>query len=223
MEIIGHRGAAGLVMENTIPSILKAASLGVSYIEIDVWVTSDGHVVVFHDEYLDRLSSSNGFISSYSYEELVQVELNGNFKIPTLQEVVSVLKPYDIPLIVELKTAEALGPTLSILKDLITHSKYVIGSFYHQCIMHLKAENRKVNTAIMFEGVPVDLDIYLRKVNPDYVVTALESHDDYLINTVKSQDRRLVFYTINEEPEFILAKQAAPYGIVTNYPDKFLG
>jgi predicted ABC-type ATPase len=59
---IGHRGAMGHVMENTLPSIQKALDLKVDMIEIDVFVCKSGEVVVFHDEILDSLSSSTGKI-----------------------------------------------------------------------------------------------------------------------------------------------------------------
>lgn len=48
-EIIGHRGAAGLAPENTLPSFARACALGVSGIELDVHLSADGVVVVHHD------------------------------------------------------------------------------------------------------------------------------------------------------------------------------
>ncbi len=52
-ELIGHRGARGLVPENTLPGFAKALSLGVTVLELDVGVSKDGHVVVSHDQRLD--------------------------------------------------------------------------------------------------------------------------------------------------------------------------
>jgi glycerophosphoryl diester phosphodiesterase len=48
-DIQGHRGARGLVPENTIPSFLTAIDAGVTGVELDVRLTADGHVVVWHD------------------------------------------------------------------------------------------------------------------------------------------------------------------------------
>lgn len=50
-DIEGHRGARGLVPENTIPSFIKAIELGANTIELDVVVSKDGKVVVSHDPY----------------------------------------------------------------------------------------------------------------------------------------------------------------------------
>ncbi len=52
-ELIGHRGARGLLPENTLPGFARALSLGVRVLELDVGVSKDGHVVVSHDQRLD--------------------------------------------------------------------------------------------------------------------------------------------------------------------------
>jgi glycerophosphoryl diester phosphodiesterase len=49
VEIIGHRGAAGLAPENTLPSFSRACAVGVAGIELDVHLSADGVVVVHHD------------------------------------------------------------------------------------------------------------------------------------------------------------------------------
>lgn len=49
VEIQGHRGARGLMPENTLPAFAKAISIGVDVIELDTAVTADGIVVVSHD------------------------------------------------------------------------------------------------------------------------------------------------------------------------------
>jgi glycerophosphoryl diester phosphodiesterase len=48
-DIQGHRGARGLVPENTIPSFLTALELGVTTLEMDVVITSDHHVLLSHE------------------------------------------------------------------------------------------------------------------------------------------------------------------------------
>lgn len=52
-DLQGHRGARGLMPENTLPAFAEALSIGVSTLELDVGVTADGHVVVSHDTALN--------------------------------------------------------------------------------------------------------------------------------------------------------------------------
>ena len=62
VEIQGHRGARGLMPENTLPSFAKALSIGVDVVELDTAVTADGVVVVTHDPKLnsDITRNANG-------------------------------------------------------------------------------------------------------------------------------------------------------------------
>ncbi len=54
LDIQGHRGARGLMPENTIPAFLEAVRMGVTTIEMDVVISADGQVVVSHDPYLSH-------------------------------------------------------------------------------------------------------------------------------------------------------------------------
>lgn len=221
IKIIGHRGAAGLEFENTLTSFRKAIDLGIEIIELDVWQTTDGELVVFHDAYLDRLTNATGLISERSYDELQHIPLKNGDRIPTLDEVISLVKPLQVQLIVEVKDPKAIAGTRQKLEGSLPFSRYYIGSFYHTGIMKIKQENPQIRTAIMFECAPVDLPEYLEKVNPDLVVISIDTFDQELVDTVKAQNRKLVFYTVNTDAQMAQAKSAFPYGIVTNFPDRF--
>ena len=100
--VVGHRGAMGHALENTIESVKKAIELNVDGIEIDVFKSKNGEIVVYHDPFLSRLSNSNAFIEQISLDSIKNVELNGGLSIPTLKEVIDVV-PEKIFLNIELK------------------------------------------------------------------------------------------------------------------------
>ena len=60
MEIIGHRGAAGLAPENTLNSLREAVRLGAGWLEFDVRFTKDDVPVVIHDSTLKRTTNGKG-------------------------------------------------------------------------------------------------------------------------------------------------------------------
>ncbi|KAA9324923.1 glycerophosphodiester phosphodiesterase [Adhaeribacter soli] len=221
-EIIGHRGAAGLVFENTLAGFQKAFELRLSLIELDVWKTIDGESVVFHDALLDRLTPAKGLIAEQTVAELQQIKLNNGDPIPTLKEVIALAKDYPVTLIVEVKAENAFAKTLELLEAELPYSRFVLGSFYHQPIIQLKKAKPELRTAIMFEGVPVDFDEYLAKVNPEFVVASKDTANAYLAETVKLQNRKLLFYTVNSEPEYTMLLKYAPFGIISDFPDLFL-
>ena len=99
-QIIAHKGASGLVPENTMASFKKAIEFGVDQIELDVRHTKDEEIIVFHDQRLDRVTRDSlgnpvtGNTHDYTLEELKEFEVGSWFdskykeeRIPTLQEV----------------------------------------------------------------------------------------------------------------------------------------
>ena len=86
MKIIGHRGAAGLALENTLSSIRTALHAGVDVIEIDIRLTKDLHFVLSHDPSLRRVGGNSARISSLTLQEIQQIRLNNGEKPPTLRQ-----------------------------------------------------------------------------------------------------------------------------------------
>jgi glycerophosphoryl diester phosphodiesterase len=84
MWVIAHRGASHDEPENTLPAFERAIELGADFVELDVQVSLDGELVVFHDLGLDRLTPLSGPLRRRPAAELREVG------IPTLAQVVEV-------------------------------------------------------------------------------------------------------------------------------------
>ncbi|MCA1773362.1 MAG: glycerophosphodiester phosphodiesterase [Halomonas sp.] len=69
-QVIAHRGASGHAPESTMAAYELAHEWGVDYLELDVQITSDGELVVFHDDTIERTSDGEGEINDYTLEEL---------------------------------------------------------------------------------------------------------------------------------------------------------
>ena len=100
-----HRGLHNrekTVPENSIEAFRLAARQGYG-IELDVQLTKDGHVVVFHDDTLDRVCGVEGRVDEMTYGELCKLRLCGSeYSVPLLSEVLAVVRGRG-PIIVELK------------------------------------------------------------------------------------------------------------------------
>ena len=59
---IAHRGASSYAPENTFAAFDLAVDMGIEEIELDVQFTSDSHIIVIHDETLDRTTNSTGSV-----------------------------------------------------------------------------------------------------------------------------------------------------------------
>lgn len=69
-QVIAHRGASGHAPESTMAAFEMAHEWGVDYLELDAQLSSDGEVVVFHDDTIERTSDGEGAINDYTLEEL---------------------------------------------------------------------------------------------------------------------------------------------------------
>ncbi len=126
VEVHGHRGARGLRPENTLPGFAHALGLGVDVIELDVGLTSDGTVVLNHDQVLSPMNLTDTGPAQpddpdFPYvgkaiRELTLAQIRTvdaglghrapvpGARIPTLAEACALLAPSDVKLAVELKT-----------------------------------------------------------------------------------------------------------------------
>ncbi len=144
---IAHRGFHGIMdntPENSLPAFRQALELGYG-IEIDIHLTRDGEVVVFHDDLLMRVCGVEGRVEDKTLAELKSLRLNGtDCKIPTLSECLDTIDG-KVPLLIEFKCVGLKCDELCRAADKILsgyHGKYLIQSFYPTVLRWYK-KNRK--------------------------------------------------------------------------------
>jgi glycerophosphoryl diester phosphodiesterase len=93
---IAHRGASSYAPENTPVAYDLALEMGATHIELDVHLSADGHVVVIHDDLVDRTTDGSGPVAAHSLAELRALDAGAWFgpayagqRIPTLDEVLA--------------------------------------------------------------------------------------------------------------------------------------
>jgi glycerophosphoryl diester phosphodiesterase len=87
-QIIAHRGASAYAPENTLAAFRKARELGAVEVELDVRLTRDGEVLLFHDGKLERKTSMSGAVRDHTLAELQRVDIGAWFdrKHPEVEE-----------------------------------------------------------------------------------------------------------------------------------------
>lgn len=113
---IGHRGASGHATENTLASFALAAELGAEMWELDTQLTSDGVVVVSHDDHLQRVFGADRRISQMTLAELRELAP----AVPTFAEVAELGRRLGCGLYVELK---APGSGVLCWRELEAHQQ----------------------------------------------------------------------------------------------------
>ncbi|KAG5464444.1 hypothetical protein LSCM1_00631 [Leishmania martiniquensis] len=105
-----HRGDWRNYVENTLEAVESCIQMGADIVEVDVWRTSDGALILMHDETLDRTTNGTGKVSDRTLAEVRELRLKdglGNmteFTVPTVEEVLLLAKDR---IIVNLDKADA--------------------------------------------------------------------------------------------------------------------
>jgi glycerophosphoryl diester phosphodiesterase len=143
--LVAHRGGSGLAPENTLAAFDLAVRLGADALEIDVRLTRDGAVVVFHDEETTRLTGQAGTIEARPLDEVRALDAGFSFSrdggatfpfrgaglaVPTLAELLA--RHPALRLNVDAKTDDApLARALAeVLAAASAHGRACIGSFH---------------------------------------------------------------------------------------------
>lgn len=112
-RVIGHRGARGHAPENTLAGIEKAAALGCRWVEFDVKLTADNHIVLMHDDELDRTTDGKGPVAETTLEDIRKLDAGRWFsadyageRVPTLDEAMAVLTARGMSANIEIKACK---------------------------------------------------------------------------------------------------------------------
>jgi glycerophosphoryl diester phosphodiesterase len=157
VTIVGHRGAAAYVAENTLASFEKARDLRVDMVEFDVHLSADDRCVVIHDETVDRTTDGHGPVGEKSFAELRELDAGAGQRIPALEEVLEWAHDVGMPLSVELKHPNICtgkpypGLEEKVLDLLRQHEMFdtsFVHSYHHAAARRVKELDPDVTTAI---------------------------------------------------------------------------
>jgi len=218
---IAHRGASGYEFENSMSAFKKAIELGIKYIELDVRLTSDNQLVVFHDERLDRCTNSVGNIRDLAYEELHSNTLLSNGeKIPSLEDVCHLFKSHGVNVLIELKEDNIAFEVYEVVTGLLKSNTFIIGSFFHKQIFEIKNKHPALQTCIMFECYPINLTNYVNELKANFVAFGFETSSSLLVEEIKRANAKALVWTVNDLVDLEKAKKFNVDGIISNFPDR---
>ncbi|NND78955.1 MAG: glycerophosphodiester phosphodiesterase [Maribacter sp.] len=222
--IIGHRGAMGHETENTMASIQMALDLKVDMIEIDVFRIKTGEVAVFHDQYVDRLANGGGNIEEYNFFDLRKLILDGNHRIPILQDVLKLIDN-KVRLNIELKGANTADVVNHIVSYYVKErgwslDNFLISSFRWEELRELRGLNKDIPIAILTEKNPLNAIDIAKELNAEAINPNFNKLDLAVTAKIKEAGFKVYTWTVNEPSDIELVKSYAVDGIITNYPER---
>ena len=231
-KIFAHRGASGYAPENTLEAFALATEQEADGIELDVQLTRDGELVVIHDERIDRTSDHKGFVKDYTLKEIKEFTFNnhmeeyGSAKIPTLREVLELVKPGNMQVNIELKTGIIWYPgieekVLALVEELEMKDRVIYSSFNHYSIQKIRILDEAAETAYLYEDVILDVEEYARRNGVQGIHPAMYhlKMADFL-ESYKASGLNVRVWTVNEEEDMRECMENGLTAIFTNYPDK---
>ena len=163
-NLIAHRGIFDneKVPENSIASFKKAMSKGYT-IELDVRLSKDNKVVVFHDATLKRMCKTDKYLKDLNYKELVKNKLlDTKYIIPTLEEVLTLIDG-KVPVIIEIKYDEKTPLIEECLVKILDNYNgvFAIKSFNPFILLWFKKHRPNYIRGILLSDKKKDIKSYL--------------------------------------------------------------
>ena len=228
----GHRGASGYAPENTLPAFKMAADMGADGVELDIQLTSDGEIVVCHDETIDRTSNGAGWLKDFTFKELRRLDFsNGNaayegVKIPTMEEVFDLLQPTGLVINIELKTGIIFydrieEKILELVKRGGWEDRVIYSSFNHYTVRRIKELDPAAKVGLLYGDGPIDMPGYGHRLGADALHPAFYN----LQYPGFMEDSRrfgldVNVWTVNSEADLIRCREYGVNAVITNYPAK---
>ncbi|WP_317853962.1 glycerophosphodiester phosphodiesterase [Chakrabartyella piscis] len=229
MKVIAHRGYSGRYPENTMLAFQKAVEAGADGIEMDVQMTKDGHVVIIHDEAVDRTTDGVGFVADYTLEELRKLNAAKLFPdvvdfapIPTFEEFCVWAKEQDIFTNIELKTSVHYyvgieEKTIELMKKHDVMDKMYFSSFNHMSLvktMEISPEVPVGALVVSLENAGQYCKQYgFANYHPDY--NGLTQKE---VEQCKENGIAINVWTVNDMGGLEQLHKWGCDGIITNYP-----
>lgn len=226
MKIIGHRGAMAHRLENTLSSFEYAMKAKVEMVELDVQLSKDKKIFVYHDYDLKRLTGKHGSIHKMNSSDIEAISLAGQQTIPTLEEVFQMIAG-NISINIEIKDRNLSKYLSESIRRYIDEfnvpaEKLLVSSFDHDELMNFKKREPEIPLGMLYYGIPIAWDESLRLIDPVSVHFSLDFLDHNLIKELKDLGKKIYVYTVNNEQDLEAVQRAGGDGIFTNDPERFL-
>ena len=243
-EVVAHGAGQGLQPKNTLEAALLSTRLKADVIEIDLHASSDGVLVLSHDETVDEMTDGTGLIREKTFEELQSLDAAVGFKklggsplvgtgvkIPALQDVFSALP--DARYIIEIKqTLPSIAKSLcELIKARKLEHQVLVGSFFTEPLVAFRQYCPAVATSMSQEEVTKLVVLQKLGLSHLYDVPGVALQvpvqsgsivvvTDSFLRDMKKRGVRVQVWTINSLDEMRTLIEMGVDGIITDYPDR---
>jgi len=227
--IVGHRGAAGLAPDNTLPAFQVAIDLGIDGVELDVQRSADGHLVVFHDDKVDKQTNGKGSVFDFTLDQLKALDAGSTFdarfageRIATLREVFDLMRSSELIVNIELKDPWRYdgieAEVVALVREFDLVERVCVRSFYHDALHNMVRLAPEIALSeLWLDRLPGDDEVIFKAVNALHSLFTTEN-----IARLHARGQLAEAWTVNDPKEARRLQNAGIDAITTNFPDKML-
>jgi glycerophosphoryl diester phosphodiesterase len=224
-KITAHRGSSFNAPENTLSAIERAIEDGAHYAEIDVQMTSDGHVVVFHDSDFMRMAGSRSRVSEMTLDEIRQIDVGSWFspdfkgeRVPTLNEAISLARDR-IRLNIELKVTADIHGLADAVVQILHNEKFVdqslVTSLNSRALVRVQEQDPDIRTGYIIARSIGNV----AGIDADAIIVESQLATPMQIFAVQRKDKELHVWTVNHPVNMVTFIEIGVDNILTDRPE----
>ena len=215
---IGHRGAMAYRPENTFSSFDLAVEQGADMIELDAKMTSDGVVVVIHDNKVNRTTNGSGRVSQMSASEIKELRIKRNESVPTLEGVLDRFGG-KIDINIELKVKGTGIPSYKLAEKKGLVSSVLFSSFDGMELARVKDVGENARLAFICEDKKIEMVSIAKRLGAEAIAPKHSVCNQAIVKNAHYEGLKVYVWTVDSRGKMKKFIDMGVDGIVTNKPD----
>ncbi len=222
MDIYGHRGAKGVIMENSLQGFIHATSQGIDKFELDVQLSSDNQLIVIHDQKLKRLTNTSLRVSKCTANTLSKTLLTGTDQgIPTLEQVVAAcpfVKHWQFEIKTQTSNPKFVRPMKRLIEKYNLQKKVVITSIHVGILKIFQRILPEINRGYVQKwALPSGIKTAL-KLQCTYLVLNKRLAYKHYIHKAQAKGLKVSIWTVNKKEDMNRLNQFGADSIISDFP-----
>jgi len=228
--VAAHRGNMSQFPENTMPAFESAIAMGCSWLELDIQLTADKHLVVTHDANTQRVTSKNLIVSESTFTQLNRLNFGAYFndniqvQLPLLSDVFESIKGTNTCISIQPKNNGLVKLAYHLAKDLNLLSQ--IGFNDTNCEYLIEVKQLDNTIPVFWDRPPLthfDTDLYIAKqFGFETLMYEWQGITQEKIDTIKQNNIRFGACVVNNENEMKKYLNMGVQHFYTDYPQLLL-
>ncbi|WP_018659640.1 glycerophosphodiester phosphodiesterase [Allofustis seminis] len=226
MNIYAHRGYSGRYLENTMEAFIAADLMQADGIELDVRLSLDGEVIVFHDATLSRTFQWRGFISKKPAHILQQIYTRKNgrtYHIPTLDDFLYWFAQTNLMVNIEFKADSAKdngleAKTIQLLKDYDVCDRVFFSSFDEKALKRAKQLAPEIAAGLLVKSASETTILKAADLALDFYHPSHRKLTKELVAFAHHHLLKVNAWTVNKPKNILRMAALGVDGIITDDP-----